>query len=157
MAKERRITAPYHLSEIPTEPPFPAGLNIEDLVQQTLALLVAVKGQEMRLLKVDHRDRLLTCPSGDEANRATQTRGLAAALPATIVFQADTIAWAIVLTAGGIEVDMQDALGVSYGAFTIQNAGVWEMHIPCAQVVLTASVWTAAAASHWAIIEWRRA
>lgn len=153
---KRRITAPYFLPEIPTEPRWPKGLTIEDVVKQTIALIVGLRGQELRVLKVDFGDRLLVCPSGDEANRVTQNRYLAAALPATVVFQPDTVAWAVVTTAGGVEVDPQDALGASYGAFTIQTQGVWEMHIPCAQVVLTASVWTAAACSHVAIIEWRR-
>jgi len=157
VSEDRLVTSPLPLPEIVTNPKTPKRLTLVDQLLQTLSLLTGMRGQQRRLLKVDHADRLKTCPSGDEANRVTQTRGLAAALPATIVLQPDTIAWSVVLTAGGVEVDPQDAAGVSYGPFTIQNAGVWAVHIPCAQVVLTASIWTAAAASHWALIEWRRA
>lgn len=157
MGKERRVIAPYFMPEIPMEPACPPGMTVDDVLKQTLSLLIGLRGDELRVLKVDHLDRLLTCPSGDEANRVTQTRGLAAALPVTVVLQADTVAWSVWTVAGGIEVDPQDAGGVSLGAFTIPFQVVFSGHIPCAQVVLTADVWSPAPASHWLLIEWRRA
>jgi len=156
VTEPRHVTSPLEMPELVTNPRAPNPMVLSDDLDQVIAMLTGMRYGRRRLLKVDHADRLLVCPSGQDANRVTQTRGLAAALPATIVFQPDTVAWAIDLTAGGIEVDLQDAAGVSYGAFTIQREGTWEMHHPCAQVVLTASAWTAAAASHWAVIEWRR-
>lgn len=156
MTESRDVGTPLPIPELDVNPPTPKRMVLVNTLDQVIAMLTGMRYGERRLLKVEHADRLMVCPSGQEANRVTQTRLLAAALPATVTFQGDTIAWAVATTAGGVEVDPQDVLGVSYGAFTIQTQGVWEMHIPCGQVVLTASVWTAAAATHVAIIEWRR-
>ncbi len=154
---ERSIRNPLPLPEIVCNPALPSSLNLVDQLLQSVSLLTAMRGLERRLLKVDHGDRLKVCQSGQEANRVTQTRFLAIALPATVVLQPDTVAWAIATTGGGVEVDPQDAAAASYGAFTIQNTGVWEMHIPCNRVELLTSAWTAAACTHVAIIEWRLA
>lgn len=157
MTEERLVRSPLFMPEILTNPPTPKRLPLVDRLLQSVSMLVGMRGQHRRLLKVDDQDRLLTCPSGDEANRITQTRYLAAGLPAIVTLAADTVSWAVATTGGGVELDLQDVGHVSYGAFTIQTQGVWEMHHLCDHIHLTASVWTAAACTHVAIIEWRRA
>lgn len=67
MGKERRILNPYFLPEITTLPPSPKGLTIDDVVKQTLALMIGLRNDELRILKVDELDRLLVTTLGQEA------------------------------------------------------------------------------------------
>ena len=154
---ERNILGRFDLDELPTNPARPKSLKLVDQVGQSISTLVGMFYNRRRFLKVDPADRLLVCEKGQEANRATQTRVLAAGLPITVILQPDTITWALAVVGGGVEVDMQNALGASLGAFTIPQAGTWVMHHLPYQVVLTASIWTPTAATHICLIEWRRA
>ena len=155
MGKTRKVITPFDVEQLQTDPPAPTAFELIDQLTHVLAALTGQRGLRRRLLRVDTLDRLKVVVQGKDANRISSTDINPIGAGVTVNMHADMVAWTIWAIDGAVQVFVNAPGPVSMGDFWVNTGGIWEMHMPCASVTVTASGITGAPATHAVVNEWR--